>query len=113
MANLKITDRKQPTYKDGFFEVSQLIDSWNENMANVFSPSWISCLDESMSKWLNNYTCSGFMDVPRKPWSFGNEYHSICCSLCGIIYAIEIVEGKDEPPQRPSKEHAAIKPGHV
>ena len=26
----------------------------------------------------------------------------------GLMYAIEIVEGKDEPPQRPSKEHAAM-----
>ena len=50
MSNLKITDTETPTYKDVFWEVRQLLDAWNENMANVFSPNWISCLDESMSK---------------------------------------------------------------
>jgi hypothetical protein len=27
----------------------------------------------------------------------GNEYHSICCGLSGIMYAIELVKGKDHP----------------
>jgi hypothetical protein len=37
------------------------------------------------------------MYVPRKPHPVGNEYHSICCGESGIMYAIEIVEGKDKP----------------
>ena len=28
----------------------------------------------------------------------GNEYHSICCGVSGIMYAIEVVHGKDRPP---------------
>jgi hypothetical protein len=44
------------------------------------------------------------MFVPRKPWPFGNEYHSICCGESSITYCIELVEGKDEPRQRPTKE---------
>ena len=43
------------------------------------------------------------MCVPRKPWPFGNEWHSICCGITGIMYAVELVEGKDEPTQRPKK----------
>jgi hypothetical protein len=39
------------------------------------------------------------MFVPRKPWPFGNEYHTICCAKSGILWALEIVEGKDAPPQ--------------
>ena len=39
-----------------------------------FLPSWINAIDESMSKWLNEYTCPGFMYIPRKPWKFGNEW---------------------------------------
>ena len=35
--------------------------------------------------------------VPRKPHPMGNEYHSICCGLSGIMFAIELVEGKDSP----------------
>ena len=29
----------------------------------------------------------------------GNDYHSICIGLSGIMFAIELVEGKDSPPQ--------------
>jgi hypothetical protein len=36
---------------------------------------------------------------PRKPWPFGNEYHTACCGLSGIMFVMEMVEGKDHPPQ--------------
>ena len=39
------------------------------------------------------------MFVPRKPWPFGNEYHTLCCSLSGILWQLELVEGKDSPSQ--------------
>ena len=35
----------------------------------------------------------GFMYVPRKPHPKRNEYHSICCSISGIMFGIELVEG--------------------
>jgi hypothetical protein len=44
------------------------------------------------------------MFAPRKTHPMGNEYHLICCGLSGIMYAIELVEGKDEPPQKPCYE---------
>ena len=71
-------------------------------MAEVFKCGWITCLDESMSVWMNKYTCPGWMFVPRKPKPFGNEYHSICCGLSGVMFAIELVEGKDRPKELPS-----------
>ena len=37
------------------------------------------------------------MFVPREPWPFGNEYHTVCCSLSGILWQMELVEGKDSP----------------
>jgi hypothetical protein len=37
------------------------------------------------------------MFVPRKPWPFGNEYHTIACGVSKILYNLELVEGKDEP----------------
>ena len=40
------------------------------------------------------------MFVPQKPHPMGNEYHSICCGLSGVMYAIEMVEGKDKPVER-------------
>ena len=58
----------------------------------------------SMSKWINNYSCPGYMVVPRKPCTFCNEYHTICFCETGILYRMELVEGKD-PPTRISKEY--------
>ena len=39
------------------------------------------------------------MFVPRKPWPFGNKYHSVSCCTSGIMLGIEMVEGKDHPQQ--------------
>ena len=69
-------------------------------MKECFIPGWVSCLDESMSIWTSKWTCPGFMYVPRKPHEMGNEYHSICCGVCEIMFGIELVEGKDTPRER-------------
>lgn len=94
---LRYTNIQPPTYKDKFCQVRQIISEWNANMKKIFEPSWVSCLDESMSIWLSKWTCPGWIFCPRKPHPFGNEYHSICCGQSSIMYAIEMVEGKDEP----------------
>ena len=104
---LTFTASPVPAFADKFYEVRDLINAWNENMRETFLPSWVSCLDESMSKWTSRWTCPGFMFVPRKPWPMGNEYHSICCALSGIMYWIELVEGKDRPPELGLPEHSS------
>lgn len=88
---------------DKFFEVRQLQDEWNKNMTKNFIPSWVSCLDESMSMWTNPFSCPGFMYVPRKPHPFGNEYHSVCCGETQVMWQVELVEGKDSPPHMTSE----------
>ncbi len=105
LSSLKYTTIEPPTYKDGFYHVHQMIAHWNANMAKVFNLGWVLVLDESMSVWTNEYSCPGFMFVPRKPWPFGNEYHTICCALCGIMFRVELVEGKDRPRQMGPMEH--------
>jgi Transposase IS4 len=92
------------TYVDKFWAIRDVVQAWNENMYQCFTPGWITCLDESMSTWTNKYTCPGFMFVPRKPWPFGNEWHTICCGLTGILFAVELVEGKDHPKERPPED---------
>jgi Transposase IS4 len=105
LRRLCLTNMQQPTYRDRFWEVRQLIQAWNENMSHNFSPGWISCLDESMSVWTNMFTCPGFMFVPRKPHPYGNEWHSICCGLSGLMFAVELVEGRDRPIERPQEKY--------
>ena len=74
-------------------------------MTEQFTPSWVSCLDESMSTWTNKHSCPGWMFVPPKLWPFGNEYHTVCCSLSGILWQMELVEGKDSPSEIVPKFH--------
>ena len=50
-----------------------------------------------MSTWTNKYSCPGWMFVPRKPCPFGNVYHTESSSLLGILWQMELVEGKDSP----------------
>jgi hypothetical protein len=97
---LDYMDAPRPRYVDQFFGIRQLLDAWNDNMDNKFAPSWINCLDESMSAWTSRWTCPGWMFVPRKPHPFGNEYNSICCGISGIMFRIELREGKQAPAQR-------------
>jgi hypothetical protein len=91
------TQTIDPPFKDRFHEVQELIFAFNENMAENFMPAWINCIDESMLVWFSEYTCPGWMFVPRKPRPFGNEYHTACCGNGGILWALELVEGKDRP----------------
>ena len=80
-----------------------MIDAWNKRMKEVFLAGWVSCLDESMSVWTSKWTCPGFMFVPQKPHPQGKEYNMIACGLSGILYGMELVEGKDKPKESPPK----------
>ena len=89
---LSYVDHDPPVLLDHFWEFQQLIDAWNQNMAENFLPSWINVIDESMSKWVNEYTCPGFMFVPRKPWPFGNKFHDAGCADSDIIWQVKLSE---------------------
>ena len=69
-------------------------------MKKIFTPGWVSCLDESMSIWHNRWTCSAWIMCPRKPNPFGMEWNDIACGLSGIIFGIELRGGKDKPEER-------------
>ena len=91
---LAITARQPPAFRDCFWEVQEIIEAWNAKMMEQFTPSWVSCLDESIITWTNKYSCPGWMFVPQKPWPFGNEYHMVCCSLSGNLWQMELIEGR-------------------
>ena len=94
---MSYTDKSAPELSDKFWEVRDLISAWNANIKVEFLPSWINKIDESMSKWLNVYTCPGFMYIPRKPWKFGNESHDAGCCSSDVIWSVNLQEGKDCP----------------
>jgi hypothetical protein len=96
-ASLVFTSEQPPAFRDKFWQIREMVGAWNANMKE-FIAGWVLCLDESMSIWLNRWTCPGWIFCPRKPHPFGNEYHTACCGLSGIMFSIELVEGKDAPP---------------
>jgi hypothetical protein len=56
MQALQYTDKAEPLFFiDQFHEVRQMIDSFNNHYKNRYWPSWLSCIDESMSTWLNKF----------------------------------------------------------
>ena len=97
LSALSFTDATPPMYLDKFWEIQQMVEAWGLNMVENFVPGYVNCLDESMSIWTNKFTCPGIMFVPLKPWPFGNEYHTVCCCTSGIVWGIDLVEGKDLP----------------
>ena len=95
LINLGFTKEDSLSFRDRFWELHYMLDCWNKNMTTNFSPSCINCIDKSMSKWLNEYSCPGFMFIPRKPWPFGNKYHDAGCAESAIIWSLDLCEGKD------------------
>ena len=53
--NLTYTNKEPPEYEDRFWKVHDMLVCWNKNMAKMFLPSWMNCIDKSMSKWVNEY----------------------------------------------------------
>jgi len=103
LASLYFTDVNPPPFKDRFWEVHQMINTWNSNMDKNFTCLWVACIDESMWTWLSQYTCPGFMVVPCKPLPYGNEYHMIACGELEVLFWVGLVEGKDQPPKKPKE----------
>ena len=80
--------------------VRPLVDAFNKHMADVLSPGWLLCIDESMCAW-RGHQGKGDPDkipflsfVPRKPEPLGGEMKTTADALSGIMMYIEICEGK-------------------
>ena len=86
-----------PEFNDPFLQQRQMQEDCNRNMAAHFEPSWVSVLDDSIQEWINRYICPGWIFVPRKPHTFGNDYHTIVCAEYKVIYNVDIAKGKDRP----------------
>ena len=82
-------------FQDNSTELQHMIFEWNYHMPKFFIPSWILCLDEYISIWMNKSTCLGFFSCPHNPHTKGNKYHTICCGESGIIYGWGFVGVRD------------------
>jgi hypothetical protein len=80
---------------DQIYQIRELVNAFNHNMSCVFKPSWVLCIDESMSMWSNRQTLPNWVYVQRKPTPTGSEWHDIACALSKVIFVIEPVESVD------------------
>ncbi len=59
MQALCLTNLPHPPYTDRFLDIWQMIDELNQYYMMYYIPGWISCINESMSVWLNKF-CPGW-----------------------------------------------------
>jgi hypothetical protein len=81
--------------------IRDMVKLFNDHMEAIFNPSWLTCLDESMVVFQNEFA-PNWVCIKRKPHPFGNEWHTIACCISKIIFRIELVETeKDRPKEGP------------
>jgi hypothetical protein len=80
-----LVDKDAPAFIDKFWEIMQMLETWQSNMHSFSIPSWIVCLNDSMSIWARWFTFLGWDFCPRKQDLFGNENHAFCCGKSGIL----------------------------
>ena len=51
----------------------------------------------SLPPYLHQFSTIFGGNRTSKPWLFGNEYHMVCCCTSGIMWGIDLEEGKDHP----------------
>lgn len=77
--------------------VDGFIDTINEHRSHYFSPSWLICADESISRWYGlgghwiNKGLPMYVAMDRKPED-GLEIQDSCCAKSGILLQLKLVK---------------------
>ena len=82
---LRFTNTNPPPYVYIFWKFCHMVKAWNYHMTSIFLASWEICFEESMSICRSRSTCPGWIFCPRKPYPFGNEWHTDCCTFSVIV----------------------------
>ena len=101
---IRFTNTKLPPYVDNFCQIIQMLKSWKDHMTSILLASWEIRLYKSMYIWNSRWKCPGWVFCPRNTHTFGNEWHAYCCAFSGILFGVELVEGKAHPCQAVSLE---------
>ena len=77
--------------------VEDFLDNFNRHREQFFSPSWLMCADESISRWYGlgghwiNIGLPMYVSMDRKPED-GLEIQNICCAKSGIMCRLKLVK---------------------
>ncbi|KAL7460255.1 hypothetical protein ACHAXS_000717, partial [Conticribra weissflogii] len=91
IASVDYTNKPPPSFVDKFHNVHQMLDAFNKHYEDNYIPSWINCLNESMSFWLKQY-CPGLCLSCKSP------IHAVTNTTLlqmPIMWQVKLQEGKD------------------
>ena len=77
--------------------VEDFVTNFNEHRWSYFSPGWLICVDESMSRWYGlgghwiNMGLPMYVSIDRKPED-GLEIQNAACANSGIMYQLKLVK---------------------
>jgi hypothetical protein len=77
--------------------VEDFVKNFNDHRAKYFSPGWLICVDESMSRWYGlgghwiNMGLPMYVAMDRKPED-GLEIQNACCARSGIMFQLKLVK---------------------
>jgi hypothetical protein len=78
--------------------VDDFVNNFNQHRANMFSPSHLICVDESISRWYGlggswiNKGLPMYIAIDRKPEN-GCEIQNSACGVSGVMLQLKIVKG--------------------
>ena len=79
--------------------IQDFVDNFNKHREEYFSPSWLLCADESISRWYGlggtwiNIGLPMYVAMDRKP-EHGCEIQNCCDAMSGIMLRLKIVKSQ-------------------
>ena len=96
---LRFTNTNPPPYVDKFWKIRHMVKAWNYHMTSIFLAYWSIFLNKYISIWHSIWTFLGWIFCRRNPHLFGIEFHTDFYAFSGILFVVELVEGKAHPRQ--------------
>jgi hypothetical protein len=75
----------------GLEEVRAFQRAFNEHMEACYHPSWLVCVDESMTPWYHPGDCPAWVIIKDKPTQRGMEFHTTSDHGTKVIFRAELV----------------------
>lgn len=75
----------------GMEDMRAMQEAFNAHMVEKYSPSWLVCVDESMTPWYYPGDCPAWVIMKDKPTSRGMEFHTTADHSTKVIFRVEPV----------------------
>lgn len=72
-------------------DVRHMQEAFNRHMVERYNPSWLVCVDESMTPWYHPGDCPAWIILKDKPTPRGMEFHVTADHSTNVIFRAELV----------------------